>query len=205
MQYNIQEMVQMHFFYGRANGNKYLAREMYANAFPNRRIPDRRTFQAIHTRLFDNGTVYYMQRHNTGRNRYVRTIETEERILNLAQENPSLSISALGGVSKSVVWRIFHENMMYPYRLQRNQGLLEADYPRRLRFCQWFLQQLLIEPIFLFKMFYSLMKQTSHGMEYSISIMNTFRVTQIHMQFGSLDISINFLLTFGLAFFKINW
>ncbi|KAJ4436003.1 hypothetical protein ANN_18627 [Periplaneta americana] len=37
---------------------------------------------------------------------------------------------------------------LYPYHLQRVQALSPADYPARVRFCQWFLQQCGINPNF---------------------------------------------------------
>ena len=37
---------------------------------------------------------------------------------------------------------------LYPYHLQRVQALLPADYPARVMFCQWFLQQCATNPNF---------------------------------------------------------
>jgi hypothetical protein len=34
---------------------------------------------------------------------------------------------------------ILHEQLLYPYHVQRVQGLRPADYPVRRRFCRWFL------------------------------------------------------------------
>jgi hypothetical protein len=42
-------------------------------------------------------------------------------------------------VSHWVVSRILHEQLLYPYHVQRVQGLSPADYPVRRRFCRWFL------------------------------------------------------------------
>ncbi|KAJ4438002.1 hypothetical protein ANN_13941 [Periplaneta americana] len=36
---------------------------------------------------------------------------------------------------------LLKEYQLYPYHLQRVQALSPADYPARVRFCQWFLQQ----------------------------------------------------------------
>uniref|UniRef100_A0A8D8XH66 Uncharacterized protein n=1 Tax=Cacopsylla melanoneura TaxID=428564 RepID=A0A8D8XH66_9HEMI len=35
-----------------------------------------------------------------------------------------------------------HENLFYPFHLQRVQGLLERDFEPRLQFCRWALVQL---------------------------------------------------------------
>jgi hypothetical protein len=42
-------------------------------------------------------------------------------------------------VSQWVVSRILHEQLLYPYHVQRVQGLSPADYPVRRHFCKWFL------------------------------------------------------------------
>jgi hypothetical protein len=35
------------------------------------------------------------------------------------------------------VWRILHIQPLYPYHLQRAQGLSATDFPPRVNFCQW--------------------------------------------------------------------
>jgi hypothetical protein len=45
------------------------------------------------------------------------------------------------GVSHSTVWRVLREQQLYPCHLQRVQALSLQDYPARVLFCQWFLQQ----------------------------------------------------------------
>ena len=44
--YTFSEMADIHFFYGRANGNAHEARRQYQETFPNRRLPRSRTFLA---------------------------------------------------------------------------------------------------------------------------------------------------------------
>ena len=40
----------------------------------------------------------------------------------------------------STVWKILHD-LLYPYHIQRILALLPADYPSRVIFDQWYLQQ----------------------------------------------------------------
>jgi predicted 3-demethylubiquinone-9 3-methyltransferase (glyoxalase superfamily) len=45
--YTFAEMVDIHFFYGRGNGNAHEARRLYQETFPNPRLPCSRTFSRI--------------------------------------------------------------------------------------------------------------------------------------------------------------
>ena len=69
--------------------------------------------------------------------------------------NPGTStrrISSAEGVHHSTVWRILHEDRLCPYHLQRVQILKPEDLPRRVRFCQWCLEQCVQHPQFLWKL-----------------------------------------------------
>jgi hypothetical protein len=47
------------------------------------------------------------------------------------------------------VWRVLHQQLLYPYRLQRVHGLCPADFPAREAFCQWFVHQCALNPLFV--------------------------------------------------------
>ena len=49
--YSNAEMTAMHYLYGLADGNEKLARRIYQQRYPNRALPDSRTFSNIHRRL----------------------------------------------------------------------------------------------------------------------------------------------------------
>lgn len=55
--YTSAEMADMHLMYGLAEGKCNLARELYLEHFPNRHLPDKKTFQRIDERLRDNGSL----------------------------------------------------------------------------------------------------------------------------------------------------
>ena len=44
-------------------------------------------------------------------------------------------------VCSSTMWKILHVDLLYPYHIQWVQALLPADYPSRVIFAQWYLQQ----------------------------------------------------------------
>jgi hypothetical protein len=49
--YSFEEYADMHLMYGRADGNRALARRLYLETFPNRRLPNEKTFQRVDERL----------------------------------------------------------------------------------------------------------------------------------------------------------
>ncbi|GFX83613.1 uncharacterized protein TNCV_325621 [Trichonephila clavipes] len=95
---------------------------MYRERFPGRKHPDRRTFERIHRELRTSGT-FYASRRGTGIGRYRRTPSLEQRLLNTVDSNPSTSSRAVGRA------------------LGRVQAITPDDYPRRLNFATWYLQQ----------------------------------------------------------------
>lgn len=140
--YSNIELADMHFMYGRANGNAREALRLYVDVHPNRQIPSVRGFVRLHQRLRDTGS-FGKQSHNSGRPRSVCTPEVEVAILARVEQNPETSlrrISAEVGISNPLVWRILHEQQLQPYHVQRVQALNPPDHQARLVFCRWFLR-----------------------------------------------------------------
>ncbi|KAJ4430718.1 hypothetical protein ANN_19309 [Periplaneta americana] len=122
--YSNQELAEIHFMYGKADGNAPLAR-----------------------RLYQEGNSPGLGR---GRPRST-TPEVQEEILEAVNMTPSISTRRVAlqvNVPHTTVWRLLKEYQLYPYHLQRVQALSPADYPARFRFCQWFLQQCGVNPNF---------------------------------------------------------
>ena len=89
--------------------------------------------------------------HNTGRNRSVRTPQLEEEILERFEDNPSISTRIVARqlhVNNCLVWNVVHDNALYPFHRQKVQALGPNDFPARLDFVNWFLQQRTLEPEF---------------------------------------------------------
>ncbi|GFV60961.1 uncharacterized protein TNCV_4716151 [Trichonephila clavipes] len=91
------ELADMHLMFGAAQGNGSAAERMYRERFPDRKHPERRTFERIHRELRTSGT-FYASRRGTGIGRYRRTPSLEQRILNTVDNNPSTSSRAVGYV-----------------------------------------------------------------------------------------------------------
>lgn len=134
-------MTDMHFMYGRANGNASEARRLYAEAFPNRTLPSDKLFSKLHQRLRENGS-FVIKKHDAGRPKTVTTPETEEYVLRRVEENPSISTRTIAtelNINRTLVWKIFREQLLYPYHFQRVQALLAPDYDSRLGFSRFIL------------------------------------------------------------------
>ncbi|KAJ4437935.1 hypothetical protein ANN_13874 [Periplaneta americana] len=110
---------------------------------------DRKTFVRLHYRLCEYGKF---NSPGLGRGRPRSTTpEVQEEILEALNMTPSISTRRVAlqvNVPHTTVWRLLKEYQLYPYHLQRVQALSPADYPARVRFCQWFLQQYGVNPNF---------------------------------------------------------
>ncbi|KAJ4436202.1 hypothetical protein ANN_18832 [Periplaneta americana] len=147
--YSNQELAEIHFMCGKADGNAALARRLYQERYPQRQCPDRKTFVRLHYRLCEYGK-FNSPGLGRGRPRST-TAEVQEEILEAVNMTPSISTRRVAlqvNVPHTTVWRLLKEYQLYPYHLQRVQALSPVDYPARVRFCQWFLQQCGVNPNF---------------------------------------------------------
>jgi hypothetical protein len=154
--YTFGEMADIHFFYGRANGNAHEARRLYQETFPNHRLPCSRKFSRMAQRLRERGT--FIPVIEGGRPRTARTLQQEQRIFAHVAAKPvtrTRRISSAEGVHRSTASRILHQDRLYPYHLQRVQGLKPEDLPGRVRFCQLCLEQCTRHPQFLWKLMFT--------------------------------------------------
>lgn len=143
MQYSNEEMADMHFCYGLANGSNPEALRLYQERFPNRHAPDRRLFETIHRRLRETGKFSPVML-ETGRNQTQRNVNIDDAVIERIRANPGLSTRRLAlafEVSHQTIWRIIHDAGYYPYHLQRVQALYPGDHAQRLNFCNWFIVQ----------------------------------------------------------------
>ncbi|KAJ4429861.1 hypothetical protein ANN_22065 [Periplaneta americana] len=105
--YSNQELAEIHFMHGKADGNAALARRLYQERYPQRQRPDRNTF-----------------------------VQVQEEILEAVNMTPSIRTRRVAlqvNVPHTTVWRLLKEYQLYPYHLQRVQALSPADYPAQVR------------------------------------------------------------------------
>ncbi|KAJ4431790.1 hypothetical protein ANN_20395 [Periplaneta americana] len=87
--YSNQELAEIHFMYGKADGNAALARRLYQERYPQRQCPDRKTFVRLHYRLCEYGKF---KSPGLGRGRPRSTTpEVQEEILEAVNMTPSIS------------------------------------------------------------------------------------------------------------------
>lgn len=138
-----EQMADMHLVYGEAQGNAREAVRIYTDRFPDRIVPDSRTFTAIHRRLRETGSLT-VARPNAGRERI--DPEQEQHILDYFNQHPTASCrsaaATLGAANHVIVWNVLHKNGLHPFRYQRVQGLTPVDYLPRVHFSRWLLDQL---------------------------------------------------------------
>jgi hypothetical protein len=97
---------------------------LYAEKFPNRRLPSAPTFIAVDRRARETGSLS-RRRHVAGRPRML--LDVEERVLEAVNENPRTStrrIAATVHTSQTTVRRILHRRQLHPYHYQSVQSLL---------------------------------------------------------------------------------
>ncbi|GFR00619.1 uncharacterized protein TNCT_105221 [Trichonephila clavata] len=119
----------MNLVYGMANCNRREALRMYRQKNPSRNMPSRSFFATIHRRLCETGSLD-VHKPDSGRQRISRTVDAEERVVHALQRNPSTSIRVVSRethIPQTIVWRIVHDEGLYPYHLQRVRALQPGD------------------------------------------------------------------------------
>jgi hypothetical protein len=66
----------------------------------------------------------------------------EVRVFRRMEEDPRTSvrrIAAAEGIGVPLLWRILHEQSLYPYHIQLVQALTPPDHRARVVYCHWLL------------------------------------------------------------------
>ncbi|KAJ4446672.1 hypothetical protein ANN_13369 [Periplaneta americana] len=108
--YSNQELAEIHFMYGKADGNAALSRRLYQERYPQRQCPDRKTFVRLHYRLCEYGK-FNCPGLGRGRPRST-TPEIQEEILEAVNMTPSISTRRVAlqvNVPHTTVWRLLKE------------------------------------------------------------------------------------------------
>ena len=103
------------------------SQKLYRDRYPNRRIPYHTTFSSIHRRICQSGIVH-------------RRVDGQGR-----DRVSTRDIARHFHVSHVTVWRIMQEMLLRPYHLERVHALTPADYPSRMHFCNWYLNQTILQ------------------------------------------------------------
>lgn len=139
-----EEYADIHLTYGLADGRANVARQLYHERFPSRRLPSAKTFYSVDRRLREYGACAAPPGFS-GRGRpSTYSADDEENVLQTVAEDRTISTRSLAtavGMSQSTVMRVLHRNHYHPFRMQKVQALLPEDYQRRLDFCNFILRR----------------------------------------------------------------
>ncbi|GFW55437.1 DUF4817 domain-containing protein [Trichonephila clavipes] len=126
--YTNQEMADIDFIYGVADGNAQEAQRLYGERFPSSRLPNRKTFECLHRRFRKTGS-FVRGIQDTGRTKNAKKPELKERVLREIREQPKTSTSSVS-VGANVnhmtrfsfnVWAgIIRDHLIGPYLLPRH-------------------------------------------------------------------------------------
>lgn len=145
------ELMDMILAYGEAGQNSAAAARLYSQRFPQRYHPGREVFIRLVQRGRESGHLQPRPGQHGGRVRPRHILNIEEEIVNIVEEQPTISTRTLAAqldVSNSTVWRILRQELHYPFHVQRVQALLPRDFPIRIVFCEWLLHQNQLNPNF---------------------------------------------------------
>lgn len=147
MDFPFNEQTDMLLVLGYCQGNCRESVRVYQERYPNRRIPNHKTFARIERRLRETGRLQ-PARFNTGRPRQARTPIAEEAVLQTIDNNPEISTRTLQretGIPKSTVSRILSDQLIRPFHIQPVQELLPLDHGSRLNFAQIIRERIVVD------------------------------------------------------------
>lgn len=132
--------------YIKANRNADTASQNYHIEFPERRQPHKTYFRRLVLNLLNHGS--FVQR----RSSYNK--ENNERnavVAQFVENNPYGSVREISrqtNIPKVSVHRVLQNNKLHPYKPTVVQGLNDNDFPRRMNFCRWYVDQCHQDPEF---------------------------------------------------------
>lgn len=143
--YSVEERLDMYNLYIQNYRNSFIASERYAELYPERRQPHRKTFQKLSNHLSEFGTLQNIINH--------RVIETANEVnvlaqINLNPESGQRKVAEECNLSKSGVQKILAKHGFHDYKFQPVQNLHPGDELRRLEFCQWLCNEIGNDPNF---------------------------------------------------------
>lgn len=123
--------------------------------FPHRPIPSTRGIDKMVEKIRSTGSVF--NRPKSGRPRSATDERNEVMVIATVYEKTQQSLKEIAmntGNSISSVWRILHRYKFHPYGVKLSQQLSEADYIKRLDFCE-LMEKKIRDPNFLRRVCFS--------------------------------------------------
>lgn len=126
---------------------------IYQERFPDRESPHHKKFARLEANLRMYGSFKKPKKE-------LRTTDEnlDLNVLLMVAENPKTSVREIAnniGSSSTTVHSILKKHKLRPYKPQLIHHLLEDDYPRRMQFCNFYLNKLREDPLFYSKILWS--------------------------------------------------
>ncbi|KAL6421253.1 hypothetical protein ACFW04_013668 [Cataglyphis niger] len=153
--YTSQEYYDMLMALGECHEQQNHAARRYAELYPNQRHPSGHVILAATQRLYDTNNVL-PNKHDTGRDRYVRNVRNTERVVRAFDDSPETNIQIIArenNLSCTTVQRILKEEKLHAFHYTRLLHLRPADYPARRMFCENFLRNIDRDPRYSSRIF----------------------------------------------------
>jgi hypothetical protein len=140
--YTTIQRFDMVIFYGQTNSTAQ-TQESFRERYPESPVPTHNLIRRTIQNLRDFGQ-FSVPAHAQALGRpFVHPASLYRRIRNFFIRNPQASTRQAARrfrVSQIYVWRLLNASGMHPYRFQKVQDLMLADYAKRVQLCQWLLQ-----------------------------------------------------------------
>lgn len=139
-QFSNREYADILFIYGFCNGNGTAAKTEYGRRFPDRRLPNRKTFIRVFNYLGEHGRFPTVTLNEHQERRH---LNMEQNILNIVNNNPGISTRRIGhatNVPHVTVWRRLKKHNLYPFHIQEVQRLQAGDEIPRMNFSNWIIR-----------------------------------------------------------------
>lgn len=132
-----EDKLNMILIYGECRKNASEAERLYEIRFPDRPLPDRKTFVSLCSNLKDYGSF---KKPKTTRRKRIATDENIALVLQV-ENNPNVSVRQLTeetNIARSTCHRILKINKFFPYKVHLVHHLIPGDNERRLDFLSQF-------------------------------------------------------------------
>lgn len=136
--YSFAEKVEMLLIFGEVKRNASQAANLYAERFPERPHPDRKSFSNLVDQLKETGSLKYKKSKSD-----IPPVTHELNqalVLNLVENDHQISSRKIAEemqISRRSVGRILKTHKYHPFHIELHQELHGEDFQNRVNFCQW--------------------------------------------------------------------
>jgi hypothetical protein len=186
-EYSFNELTDMILLYGEAERNSAAAAPLYAERYPQRRHPNRRTFTSHERRLRETGRIRPIMTH-ADRPRSRRSADVEN-VLHVIERFPGTSTRRLARrhlIYQRMVVRVLHDQLLYPFHVH-HRCIMSVEERSANGYCS---RMQRIQPFSAKCCCW--MKHASHRMGFLILVTSTHGLMKIHIPLKKHDFNSSF-------------